>query len=785
MPYDDATAVSLTLRDLTLQELLLLIGDAERGYKTQAMELLLERGLDESYQALEAALRDDDNADLRNGAMEVLVKFGKFSLPRLKWLLRDANEEVRNFSAVMLGEIGSRMAVGALIQALGDPDCNVSHSAAEALGKIGDRAALVPLLELLKGDFWQQFPAITAIGALRDYRAVPHLLQLLEHELLAGAVIEALGKIGDPRALYPLANMLPYVDDGMSGSVVRAMVAINLNLSELRSYKNTLSEYSQGEQLGNLVSRRGVERLKSLLQREGDREAVEAAVMLLGWLGEIAALDDLFRLLADERYLQVVEGSILSMGRGTEKGLSAALGHENRSVRIVALRLLRALGVSCHPEQLAGLIALDDEALQLEVLETLNLFPEEALLSRLLLIVENGSDKASHKAAEVLGKYPLGKVLDFFGLLAHAHDARRRRRAAMLLGHLKEAGGSASIEALFQDEDAQVRREVVRAIGLQRVAGAIPLLRLALGDPEPSVRESAVLAAAGFGEPVLLQEILQLLGSGDRSLDYSIIRALGLMEARDAGSWLMQYLDRGDLSRQQEYALLETLGKIAYKEASPLVSSRYLRHEEADFRRLAVSTLGSLGDRESLRGVEEAACDPHWSVRIAALHVLGKIGGSRELPLLLKGIADPDPMVRKHAIIILGDLRNGSTVPELVMQLNDSEVGKFAFEALLKFGRCGLPWLHRLMKKNLPVELRERVVDLVGKMGDSKSVEPLLELLEDPSQSIRLAAIDSISYCYDTLPLKRLIQLKKSDPSEEVQSRADLALRTFTMQKCL
>jgi len=107
--------------------------------------------------------------------MDILVAFGKESLPYLVKLLQDENAEVRNFAAVMLGDVGNRRAVEPLIKALSDQDLNVSHSSAEALGKIGDRSALFPLIELLKGDFWLQFSAISALGAMRDYRAVPHL----------------------------------------------------------------------------------------------------------------------------------------------------------------------------------------------------------------------------------------------------------------------------------------------------------------------------------------------------------------------------------------------------------------------------------------------------------------------------------------------------------------------------------------------------------------------------------------------------------------------------------
>jgi HEAT repeat protein len=222
----DCTLVDVHLEGKSVEELLYLVGDVDHGCKQKAMDTVLSMGLRANYETLEKALRNDDDADLRNSAMEVLVRFGKQAVPKLLMLLRDENEEVRNFSAVMLGDIASREAVGPLIEALRDSDANVSHAAAEALGKIGDRSALLPLLELCSGNFWLQYPAVVAMGEMRDNRAVPRLLQLLDDEMLKEPVIEALGKIGDPRALYYLAEILCSPDAQLAAQAARAIVAI-------------------------------------------------------------------------------------------------------------------------------------------------------------------------------------------------------------------------------------------------------------------------------------------------------------------------------------------------------------------------------------------------------------------------------------------------------------------------------------------------------------------------------------------------------------------------------
>lgn len=151
---------------MNVSDLVRLIADSSPEYRQKAKDIVLMAGFEVCLPILEAAVRNDEDADLRNGAMEALVAFGEMAVPHLSSLLTDDNEEVRNFSAVMLGDIGNPMAVIPLITALQDQDANVRHGAAEALGKIGDPRALQPLQELGKGDFWDQFYAEAAINLL-------------------------------------------------------------------------------------------------------------------------------------------------------------------------------------------------------------------------------------------------------------------------------------------------------------------------------------------------------------------------------------------------------------------------------------------------------------------------------------------------------------------------------------------------------------------------------------------------------------------------------------------
>lgn len=780
---EDLSTTDISLAGKRVEELLLLVADDDYGLKSASVEFLLGMGLDRIYPLLETWVRNDENADLRNSSMDLLVRFGSESVPQLIKLLQDSNEEVRNFAAVMLGDIGNRKSVEALIRALGDKDANVSHSAAEALGKIGDRAALFPLIELLKGDFWVQYAAISAIGAMRDYRAVPHLMQLLDNELLAGPVIDALGEIGDARALYPLGKILPQVGNMLAGQIAQAMMLIYRSVNESLCFKNSLAEYQQPEHLKSVINRQGIEKLHLLLEVNKDAEIVAAAVMLLGWLEDLTALALFYRILENEFFISSVEAAILSIGRPATASLVAALVNENDNAKIVALRSLRHFGVLDNSADFSPLLTSSNETLQLEALEAVMSSLDSNLLPTLLELFTTGCAAVRNKSAEVLGRYPFPLLEDFLELIVHCEDKDKKKLAALLLCHLTEEGESRLLDTLTHDADPEVRKIALHATGIKRSALAIPLISAALADPDISVRETAVMALAEFRTPMLVEDVLELLGSSGESLDYAVIKALGMMGATTAESALLKYLEGKDLSGRLEYVLIETLGKISAKSASEMICSRYLVHADADVRRLAVETLGRLGDGNSIQAVEEAVKDPHWSVRVAALHVLGTLGGVKEIPLLLEAVADADMMVKKHAILILGDLRNITAIPTLIKQLNDNEMSKHAFVALLKFGRPVLPWLHLQMMKCHPIEVRVRLIDLIGKIGDQKSVGPLMELLDDHNPEIRLAAIDSLAFCFNSLLLKKLTFLKSNDNDEEVKGRADLALKTFTMER--
>lgn len=782
-PFDDSGHVGAEPVGENLEELLLLISDEEKGFKSEAMDLILKMDLNTVYPPLESAVRNDDNADLRNGAMEVLVAFGKQVLPRLFELLADDNEEVRNFSAVMLGDIGNREAVTPLILALRDPDANVRHGAAEALGKIGDRGALAPLMELLQEDFWLQYPAIVALGEMRDKRAVPRLLELLDNEILMRPVIEALGKIGDRRVLYTLCSILGcHRDNAIAGMSARAIVAICSEL-DVFMYLDDACNHLQEVQLHLDIDGQGIEKLKQLLRQGDCKETVAAAITLLGWLKEAAALPDMLVLIEYDEYVETIESSILCMGRESVPYLCEALARPADNAKILAVRLIARLGDQDDLKILVPLLTDPCENVQREALAALDAANDEEMLPRLQEMVEFGGEDISYRASEVLGGYSSTLYQLFLQKLAAAPDPRTRKRAAILIGLGKADVPSDLLWLLARDECAAIRKQAIRALGLKKVTAAMGLLLEALTDPEEGVRIETVLSLAEFGEDAPLQELLNLLNDCSENLACAVVATIGRVGSDRAGRALLDYLRGRSVSRRVEFLIVETLGNLDFKPASELLKDTCLKHCDPDIRRLAVQALGNILHVHSLPAVAAACHDPHWSVRIAALHAVLKIGGGQALPILVAALSDPDYMVRKNAVVVLGESGNFLAIPHLVEQLDDPEMGRDAFDALIRFGRKGLTKLHYLLTAGYTDEIRLRLIDVIGKIGEKRSVKTLLGLLEDPAPAIRLAAVDALVFCFDGLLLKKLLHLKMFDPSAEVNVKADLALRTLTLEK--
>jgi HEAT repeat protein len=178
-----------------------------RENAAEALGVLRDR---KAVEPLIDALNDKDE-EVRWKACWALGNIGdKKAVEPLISLLNDERWSVRRYAASALGKIGDSQAVESLIYTLNDDEWHVRKYAADALGNIGDEKAVDSLVDALSdGDNDVRWKAVIALGKMRS-AAVEPLIEAFGNEdwRIRGRAAEALGNIGDTRALNLLINAL-------------------------------------------------------------------------------------------------------------------------------------------------------------------------------------------------------------------------------------------------------------------------------------------------------------------------------------------------------------------------------------------------------------------------------------------------------------------------------------------------------------------------------------------------------------------------------------------------
>lgn len=171
-----------------------------------------------AVEPLIAALKEWTFSPHRRAAAMALGQVGEPAVEPLVALIEEGDTSVSSFAASALGQIGEP-ALEPLLAALKNP--SAAARAADALGKMGDPRAVEPLIAALKDPDFPSNAAADALGQIGDLRAVEPLIAALENERYDRALL-ALVQIGrdDPSVL------VPYLQDTSTVKVYRALIRL-------------------------------------------------------------------------------------------------------------------------------------------------------------------------------------------------------------------------------------------------------------------------------------------------------------------------------------------------------------------------------------------------------------------------------------------------------------------------------------------------------------------------------------------------------------------------------
>ena len=174
LPRNNVSALQDFLNDLTS-------GDETRAEKS--VSALAELGENAIPALLDLTAAAD--VDTRWWAVRALSQSPHVSTGQLIPFLNDAAPEVRQCAALGLAAKPDGSATQPLVRALNDVDSLVCNLAAHALVKIG-KPAVPSLIEAVDHESQAvRIRAIRALAEIRDYRAIPALMRVIEEDSAA------------------------------------------------------------------------------------------------------------------------------------------------------------------------------------------------------------------------------------------------------------------------------------------------------------------------------------------------------------------------------------------------------------------------------------------------------------------------------------------------------------------------------------------------------------------------------------------------------------------------
>lgn len=186
-----------------------------------------------------------------------------------------------------------------------------------------------------------------------------------------------------------------------------------------------------------------------------------------------------------------------------------------------------------------------------------------------------------------------------------------------------------------------------------------------------------------------------------------------------------------------------------------------LRSHDVTVRSDAAHHLGKLGDERAVPALAEALTDTDEYVRKSAVSALRRIGGTSTMEALRAALGDRSEQVVLQAVNGLRDMRDKGAVEPLIRVLarRERSLQLASTEALVRIGSDAVPALLEAFKDRT---LRRKIGNQVWKIlvdMESKAIDPLLAVMSDENQYIRLTAISVLGRIGDTrvaLPLVAL-----------------------------
>jgi len=567
---------------------------------------------------------------------------------------------------------------------------------------------------------------------------IENLLELLRSEDNAGlrnSAAEAVTRIGE-RAASPLISLADDDDADVRKFVIDAMGSINAMdfvqplLAALRDEDVNVAA-AAAEHLGNLGDARVVPELINAIVTNETELFRFNALAAIGKLAVPAPVPDEIKQLAGKELLRkAVYECLGSIADDSAVALlMEGMGVRQKSSRNAAILALYRI----YSRSGAGPRQAVESALQR--LEGGNLVPvllesfdprDPALAEALVAILDIIGDK---------------RCVEIF-LQAFASE----RLSGVALKALKHLGpdGIDTLISQFSDSDSASRSAICMLIGECAYGKGGGVLREALFDQSPLVRQAAVSAAGKLGLTDCIPEIVRLLDDPDHDVRNRVVVCLQALARMDRSGIQAVALQLGDSEKSEQrrnaailFAALEDVDRL----------SLLVKDEDALVRQAAVSSIGRLHFIPSGGILLMALADEDPDVRIAAAETLGVVGDRGVVTALTHALNDEDAWVQCAALNSLDRIYPEGTLAAVQTVLPGAE-GLLLITCLKLLEVQGSDQALELVEQTLDNSDEEVVtlaLSIIGRRAVDRIAPHAGRLLEHGNWDVRMACARTVA----------------------------------------
>ncbi len=593
-------------------------------------------------------LHADENAGLRNAAVEILTGMGKEAVPMLLDQSRCPDHDVRKFIIDILGDIAAPESLPTLIRGLEDDDGNVRAAAAENLGKLKTAEAVPALLKAMQHpDLLLQFTILETLSRIAAPVPLTLLLPYKDEKLLRKALVDCLGKAGDASAINELVASLTDPMRNVREAAILALVEISS-----RHPEQVCRQLAVCEKGPTVVAVTGY------LDDESNDSLKRASVRILGWLGAEDAVEPLLRLLAYESLQQEAMAALVDIVNADPQALLASWPDAKGNHRAC---LAYVFGESECAESLpllqAGLRDADPQIIRMSAY-ALGKIGAVQMLPDLVACLQNNSSEVQEAASQALislgQQFPDETFAALQKLLVH-NDPKQRVLAVVVLRGLDHSAVLDTLSMAIKDSAAEVRRAAIKVFERYDVGEHISKLLLSLTDEDAEVRRTVVEILGNCNDEDAFDGLQLALQDEDIWVRSSAVRGLGRIKAERSRALVEQALT--DPVGLVSIAALETLADLAGAGAGPLMVTA-LDHADEEVVIAAMNLLTYFGAEDWIESHAERLINhPFWAVRVQVARSAVEVLGASARPLLAERLAvETEEVVRQQLTDLLAAL---------------------------------------------------------------------------------------------------------------------------------